>query len=295
MADKALTREEIQPPKLRRLLSYGRTGEDVKLVQEILLAEGFFQGTPRGNFLELTDAAVRYFQNTHIDREGDFLKPDGVVGPKTWWALHNPHGSAQRSYIPTEEIDVLDSPRVDVLEYFRKRHAKGIHEDPNGSNYGDGVTPVVNACGFKYGIAWCLAEQSAAEKEVFGDAPLGSMHVHCSTFYNEAQKWSRAFRKDSGYKPIPGDIAIFNYRNARAKVLTGPGHAVRVANVSKDGKAFNTYGGNEGNRLKFGLRRTSEASLVGFVNLFEDEKSPPKFPQGVVHAPTSELTLAGTR
>lgn len=288
-------REEITPPPLRRVLSYGKTGEDVQQVQEILKQQGFFNGTPRGNFLELTDNAVRYFQGTHIDREGNYLKPDGVVGPATWWALWNPAGSAQRSFIDPAEVHVEDEPRLEVLNFLRGLYEKGVREVPDGSNYGDGVTEIVNACGFKYGIAWCLALQSYADLKTFGSPPLDAMHVHCSTFWNVAQKWGRAFRKGSGYVPIPGDIGIFNYRDASARILTGPGHAVRVARVSKDGKAFNTYGGNEGNRLKFGLRHSSESSLVGFVNLFEDEQNPPRFEMGVTHAPTSTLSLASTR
>ncbi|MCC6883172.1 MAG: hypothetical protein IT576_13555 [Verrucomicrobiales bacterium] len=284
----------VEPPPLARVLRYGMSGADVKALQALLKDQGFFDGDPRGNFLEKTLAGVNYFQNTHIGRDGNFLEADGVVGGKTWWSLHNPSGSAQRNHIEPQPATVEDSPRIDVLKFLQRLYAKGVREIPDGSNWGDGVETIIRACGFSEGIAWCLALQSYADLETFGDGPLGGMPVHCATFWNEATRWGRAFRKEN-YQPLPGDIGIYNYGNPRAKSLSGPGHAVRVAAVSYDGSKFNTFAGNEGNRLKYGLRRTSEASLVGFVNLFHDEKVRPKFRPGVTDAPEIPLSLQGTR
>lgn len=290
----------VDPPRLKRLLRFGMSGDDVKAAQELLQAQGFFDGTPQGNYRELTRASVIYFQGTHLGEDGLFLKPDGVLGPATWWALHNPSGEAQRSFIEAPDDSKLESePRLKVLQYFRDIYREGIREIPDGSNYGDGVTAIVNACGYDRGIAWCMAIQSAAEKVVYGEAPLGAMHVSCARFWNEATKWGRAFPKEA-YRPIPGDIGIFIYGTRKKGPnggiqLSGPGHAVRVDQVSADGRSFNTFGGNEGNRLKYALRRTKEESLVGFVNLFEDEDNRPQFKPGVTHAPEVIMTLADTR
>lgn len=291
-------RTYVEPPALARTLRYKSKGEDVRYVQTILQREGYFKGTPLGNYLTLTREAVQYFQNTHIDKEGNFLVADGEVGPKTWWALHNPNGSAQRSYIPTDDaVPLADaSKREAVLAFLKARHATGVREIPDGSNYGDGVTACVNACGFSYGIYWCLAEQSYAEKEANGEAPLGAMHVHCSTFWNVALAQGKAHPK-GGYTPIPGDIAIYNYAGGlrAGNRLTGAGHAARVARVSESGEQFNMFEGNVGNRLKFSKRNRSEATLVGFVNLYGDEANPPRFARGVTDAPTITLSLAGSR
>ena len=292
-----IVRSAVNPPPLKRILKRGNRGHDVKYVQEILISEGYGNFTPLGNFLSKTDAALRYFQGTHIGEDGKFLEADGIVGPKTWWALHNPNGTAQRNYVDSSGSPEVDaSERHAVLQFLQERYQEGVREIPNGSNYGDGVTKCVNACGFKYGIYWCMAEQSYAEKEANGKAPLGAMHVHCSTFWNEALKRGMAHPK-SGYTPIPGDIAIYNYKGGlrSGNRLVGAGHAARVFRVSESGNSFNMIEGNVGNRLKFSVRRRSESTLVGFVNLYGDEKNPPHFERGITDAPVIEVTLAGSR
>ena len=75
-------------------LEYGAKGEDVKTIQSILKREGFFTGAVRGNFLELTKAAVVAFQQSHTGPQGKSLPGDGVVGDDTWWALNNVVDSA---------------------------------------------------------------------------------------------------------------------------------------------------------------------------------------------------------
>ena len=293
-------RTYVEPPPLRRVLRYGKRGEDVKVVQTLLQKEGYFTGTPLGNFLSRTKAAVQYFQNTHIDFDGEFLEPDGVVGPKTWWALHNPNGSAQRSFIPSEgEEPIKNTEETDRDKFIKElydMHGRNIREIPNGSNYGDGVTPLVNDCGFTYGIFWCLAALSSAYKTAVGEAPLGAMHVHCATFWNEAKKKGIAFPKGT-YEPLPGDIAVYNYRGGLRSngTLTGAGHVAGVARVAHNNQSFNALEGNVGNRFKHSLRRVSERSLVGFVNLFGDQDDRPIYKKGTTDAPVIVPSLADTR
>lgn len=290
----------VVPPPFVRVLSFGMKGEDVKYVQAILQKEGFFLGTPLGNFRSVTKKSLLHFQNTHIDEAGQELKADGKVGKKTWWALHNPHGDAQRNFIPTSPGVALakeeDGPRHKFLKKLYAMHAQGIKEIPDGSNYGDGVTPICNACGFSYGIFWCLAAQSYAFREATGEKPLGAMHVGCSTFWNEALKQGLAFPK-SGYTPTPGDIAIYNYGagllgNGR---LSGAGHAAAMVRLSADGKQFNALEGNIGNRFKHSIRNMSESRLVGFVNPFNDAANLPKFERGITQAPVVAASYADSR
>jgi hypothetical protein len=276
------------------------SGDDVKYVQTILQSEGFFDATPLGNYLGKTKSAVIAFQLAHIDEFGKQLEADGKIGTNTWWALHNPNGDAQRNFIPTVEVknDASggDSPRHKMLAKLAVMHATGVREIPDGSNYGDGVTPIVNSCGFKHGIAWCLAAQSYVFFEVTGEKPLGAMHVGCSLFWNEAVKRGVAHRKGS-YVPTPGDIAIYNYGgglNSKG-LLSGPGHAACLARLSADGQKFNTFEGNMGNRLKFGVRSMSERILIGFVNIYGDAANLPVFPRGLTDAPAIAATYANTR
>jgi len=62
-------------------LKRGMSSPEVLRVQQRLQELGIFTGTPRGNFGEKTEAAVRAFQQTHG------LVVDGIVGPKTREAL----------------------------------------------------------------------------------------------------------------------------------------------------------------------------------------------------------------
>ena len=56
-----------------RTLQYGNRGEDVKQLQEILKAQGFFNFRATGNYLKRTKEAVLYFQQTHLGPDGKFL------------------------------------------------------------------------------------------------------------------------------------------------------------------------------------------------------------------------------
>jgi peptidoglycan hydrolase-like protein with peptidoglycan-binding domain len=292
------TRPAIKPPPLARVLSHGMRGEDVRTVQTILQREGFFNGTPLGNFLDMTEEAVKTFQGQHIDEGGKELTADGIVGGKTWWALHNPNGDAQRNFIPPEKAQTADTgPRTKFLAYLYGLHKTGVREIPDGSNYGDGVTQIVNDCGFSYGIAWCLALLSSAFKRTTGQPPLGAMHVGCSLFWNEALKHGVAFPKASKYVPIPGDIAIYNYgsgllSNGR---LSGAGHAAAMARLSLNGAQFNALEGNVGNRLKHSVRNVSEKSFIGWINPFGDKNNPPKFERGITQAPVIAADYSTTR
>ncbi|NEP00231.1 MAG: peptidoglycan-binding protein [Symploca sp. SIO2E9] len=63
----------------RRLLKEGRSGEDVKELQELLIKQGYLQpGDADGDFGAKTKAAVIEFQ------KAQGLTQDGEVGPITW-------------------------------------------------------------------------------------------------------------------------------------------------------------------------------------------------------------------
>ena len=133
-------------------LKYGDTGDDVKILQTILQSQGFFDGKTGGNFLSKTLRAVKYFQQTHIGRDGKFLDVDGIVGPNTWWALENPSGEGQRNFIDARIPKGLTSIRQDILGTALHEHAIGVREVPDGSNWGDGVTKYLTGIG---PAPWC--------------------------------------------------------------------------------------------------------------------------------------------
>ena len=75
-----------EPP----LLKHGSEGWQVKRLQKLLLQRGILPDEEQvdGIFGEITDAAVRVFQELHD------LNADGVVGPLTWQALQRADAAA---------------------------------------------------------------------------------------------------------------------------------------------------------------------------------------------------------
>ncbi len=67
----------MAPPTVR----YGSRGETVKMAQRALAAKGYSPGSIDGIFGSKTLAATKAFQRSHG------LVVDGIIGPKTWYAL----------------------------------------------------------------------------------------------------------------------------------------------------------------------------------------------------------------
>ncbi|MGB8686276.1 MAG: peptidoglycan-binding protein [Microcoleus sp.] len=69
------------------ILKIGSSGDAVKIVQNVLKLNGFYKGSVDGIFGSITEAAVKKFQTAK-----GLLPADGIVGPKTWYALSKlPH------------------------------------------------------------------------------------------------------------------------------------------------------------------------------------------------------------
>ena len=243
--------------KLTRLLKVGMSGEDVKYVQTILKSQGYFKGEPLGNFGTLTKEAVVWFQMSHIGKSGQPLGVDGEVGDMTWWSLHNPSGKTQKSGIQPLLPTDLTPLRLNIVTIAEGEHAIGVHEVPDGSNWGDGVTKY----GGQPGWAWCCLFVCWVWKQATGSYPFGRLQP--STYqawqYAKAQNW---------FKPVnavvyPGDMFLMQYKNPDGS-YAGKGHIGYVLRVGKTG--FNTLEGNCGNRVKCGYRTFSQSSLVGFIN-----------------------------
>ncbi len=255
-------------------LTIGDSGEAVKQLQRLLAAQGFFKGAIGGNFQQLTQKAVVAFQLSHIDADGKPLVADGAVGPKTWWALANPSGNAQRSGIVSavpvvkRHSGVLSAARIATLEVAQRKHREGTREIPDGSNKGDGVDEIIAGFG---PAPWCALFVSFCVREATGLYPMGRRWAHCGTFWRAAVKAGRAHKVGSGYIPKPGDAFVFVHPND-----TGHTGLVLAVDKPRPDSDFNTLEGNCGNRVKCGLRSPSERHFAGFVDLFGDA-------DGIVH------------
>lgn len=218
---------------------------DVIRLQRLLRANGYFADAnpPRGIFDQLTHDEVVVFQTQHLDRDGQPLAADGVVGRKTWWALDNPSGEAQRSHLAPRIVEGLSDPRRNLLELVYEEHAKPVFEDPDGSNRSPHIDQYWGPTGV-IGLPWCCAFVSWALHKVLGEYPIGGRH-HLGV----QNMWRQARRDGLGSsEPKPGDVFI--------QIKSGgKGHTGFVVAVSPDGRHIYTGEGNCGNRLKIGKRR----------------------------------------
>lgn len=282
-----MMKTEIYAPAWPSLVRYGDTGPAVVWIQERLKAAGAFRGATLGNFLGLTLSAVHYFQATHSGPDGRPLDVDGAVGPATRWALENPSGPAQRNFLDPLLPEGLSGSRRQFLETVAADYRSGeFVEIPDGSNGG----PRISA--FSRGTFWCCFYQSDAWKRTFGRYPLGVDHGHCLTFWRAAKDCGRAFAKAAA-APLPGDLGVILYRSASG-AFTGSGHIFAISNVEAGGGRFNTFGGNEGNRLKHGLRSASDSAIVGWIDLHTDGRQVDFVPR-LVTASRGSSGLAATR
>lgn len=275
-----------------RLLEFGlRSNPAVQWAQTRLQEQGFFKGTPRGNFGPLTRNAVLYFQSTHLDSKGRPLEVDGAIGKHTRWALQNPSGTAQTSGLGNQIIPGgLAGSRLAFLKTLSADYRSGkFIEVPDGSNTG----PTIKR--FSRGTFWCAFYQSDAWNRTTGSYPLGKDHGHCLTFWRAAKAAGIAIPKEQG-EPLPGDLAIMLYRNQSGN-LTGSGHIFAATRTSENGQRMNTIGGNEGNRLKHGHREVSQPTIVGWIDLHGDnrDKVAREMERGVISASAAATSTAGTR
>lgn len=255
----------------RPTLKYGDKSPHVSEAKILLRSQGFWDGTDSQDFGPKLKGEVAYFQSTHLGPDGVFLKGDGEIGPRTWWALLNPTGDAQRSHIIAPlELQVgtqkwsISELRTKVLQVLLAEHKAGVREVPDGSNGGDGVDKYIQGVGR---VPWCALSQSWAHKEALGEYPDNTRYAHVQTWWREARANGTGFLKSS-YRPVPGDLAVWCFAG-------GTGHISRVVAVDPaDPLLTNCVGGNEGNRLKLGVRDfKGEPKVVGFINCFGDTKT----------------------
>lgn len=243
----------------------------VPLIKKLLRAQGHWVGSDSKVFGPKMDAAVRYFQSTHLGPDGRFLTGDGEVGKHTWWALHNASGEPQRSHlVPVPEPAVRGefARRYGMLSQDRQRfialafqqHAASTRELPDGSNKGDGVDKFIEGFGAVY---WCALFISWLYRKITFAWWDGVRHAHVQTWWRAAKTAGRTFTL-ADRLPLPGDLCVWHFAR-------GAGHiSVFVASDRKCSK-MNTIGGNEGNRVKLGLRTLSqEPQFVGFISTFDE-------------------------
>lgn len=262
-------------------LDIGDFNPHVAVAKSILNSQGFDAGTGE-LFDEKMQGALVAFQGSHTGSDGKPLNAIGRVGRKTWWALYNPSGPAQRGYMePVPGVSILldniPAMRRAVVEAGLALWRSNVREIPDGANWGDGVSTLLQRVGQISPAAWCAFCSSDIHFTGTGERLLGRHRGRVRDIWDEAVRRGWAFEKGSGYTPRPGDLGVTLYRNKRG-VLNGMGHIwhmIALGPRSGRGRDYNHLGGNEGNRLKLGIRNTMDDSLFGWINPFGDHATAP--------------------
>jgi len=242
------------PRTLRKL----EPDTDVIRLQRLLRANGYLadQAPVQGLFDQITYQQVVLFQVQHVDRHGQPLEPDGVVGKETWWALDHPSGEDQRNHIAAIIPDGLTERRRQLLDLVLEEHAKPVAEDPDGSNRSPDIDQYWGDTGV-IGYPWCCAFVSWTLHQVLGSYPIGGRHhLGVQVMWRAASQLGMAVAE-----PRPGDIFI--------QIKSGgQGHTGFVMGVSPDGEHLYTGEGNCGNRLKIGKRRRT--TIDHYIDALDD-------------------------
>ena len=243
-----------------------------------------------GDFGKWTDEAVKYFQSRHVDWDGEYLEVDGIVGPKTWWALYSRY--SDRDDIPAEPEEVTMAAAVPESDSIRKKVLDtaykylGVKEKPRGSNRGKEVDYFK---GNTARWAWCQCFVGRVYKDVTGRYPVGPADKSPLRWANDpGTARCRAYAKALGFfkskrvgckvgdpdAPEIGDMYSMYYG-------AGRGHTGFVSGlkIDRDGVIIGIYtiSGNENDSVKEGYRPFSSKTLVGFIDPYEGSDKLPQF------------------
>jgi len=273
------------------LIERGASGPEVKRIQEMLKGQGwYFDGDPRGNFGPLTEDAVEDFQFTHLNEKGLWLESDGVVGPETMWALENPDGDAQKSFLNATIPNGIGGARLKTLKTALKYWQRGVHESPSGANSGDGVDQFVRGYNKP---PWCALFVSHVDLEANGSYAIGKREAGTANMLRKAREQG-IFLPKGEYDPIPGDWFIMQNKR-KDGTYKGTGHVGFVLRVSADGRVYQTVEGNCGNRVKCGERLVSSSKLEGWIRRYSDTQRPPSYVRGLAERFSKGVSGASTR
>jgi len=259
------------------MLEKGMTGPEVVELQKILTAQGFYRGPITGQFDDLVEDSVIYFQQTHKDSGGQFLLPDGIVGPKTQWALTHPSGDSQRSFLKPAIPTGIVGDRAKILSVAIAEHAKNVREIPDGSNRGPEVDKyfpqwVLNQVGKGPGLHWCCFFVNWVVRQALGVYPWHLLIGGCYELMSRAKALGMWYEAGS-QRMRPGDIFIIIRPRVPGKPIAG--HTGVLLAVDGTDSEFNTIEGNCGNRVACGRRRTD--AMKGFINPYGDSAQTVEF------------------
>jgi hypothetical protein len=218
-----------------RLIQEGETNTGiVKAIQKKLIELNIGDLNGTGVYGTKTVNAVKLFQATHMDQNGNPLEIDGKVGSLTWAALFGIDNVVTNDTAPNALLTEAVKAAVTQL---------GVMEVPPGSNKGPEVNAYLASVGLPPGLFWCAAFvyscfDKAATKAGKQNPLIKTGHVmtHWNKTTAKKVKMDEAVNKPSLIKP--GHIFIMNTGGSA-------GHTGIVEKV--EGGFIHTIEGNSNN------------------------------------------------
>ena len=189
----------------------------VKRIQIRLNLKGVGPIPEDGDFGMKTLQAVKAFQSSHLDKNGNPLIVDGKVGPLTWASLFE---------IPISHNIATPPLLTEVLKVARNEI--GVKEVPPGSNSGPRVGEYLKSVNLNPGYAWCAAF-------VYWCFEQASVNLNCVNpvlktascmFHWQKTKGLKITMEEALQKPdliSPGDIFIIRRKGGKGHtgIVTG--------------------------------------------------------------------------
>ena len=233
------------------------TGLAVGRVQQALSEAGYAIPSTENTLQQFgagTYAAVRAFQTSHLGPDGKPLSVDGVVGPKTWWALQHPGGTdafiADGWHFDASMVrDAVKPALVAAAAQI------SVHEDPDGSNDGPLVRQFT-APGF-IGDPWCCLFASWAFAHLIGGSPFGRIASTWALY-----EWAQAHGLVLPPAAIPQAGDVFVVLHGERTDPNHRGHTGMLCGGDMGGNNFPTIAGNESNAVRGGIRNRDAVSAI---------------------------------
>jgi hypothetical protein len=209
-------------------------------------------------FGDSTFEAVRAFQASHLDSNGNALVSDGIVGAETFWALQHPgepSGARENYYTPGWYYHPEDARSYirSVLDYACSKI--GVYEDPDGSNDGHDVREFTSP-GY-IGEPWCALFASVAYDKLPTASPFGRIAATWA-LYDWGQAHNLVLSAETPAEP--GDLLLL-LRGAHNDPKHHGHTMIAVGREAANGRIY-TVAGNESNAVRGGVRMRGDLSAV---------------------------------
>lgn len=231
--------------------------KDVERLQNELKMLGHYAGAIDGVYGEMTEAAVKRFQNLKA------ILDDGIVGPITWGRLF-PGEAATEALERSSPKDASFQARCIERLIANCRKYVGLREIGN-TNRGPKLDEWARALGKPLGIYWCMSAVQGIFAETAKDMgcpdPLKPDTAGCLDLWNRVpDSW-----KVGPHEGRRGDIPIWDHGDGAGHTGIAAGYGAGLYSIFEGNT--NDDGSRNGYEFCEKTRRANDPKLKGFIRV----------------------------